>query len=98
MTYAELIIANKEKILIEFKKIIDNKTLESTYIISTNLHCDFGICDTMMKSFCSSSKSRFNKRIAEFKKLTGFKPRLVKTDNDAIYTRLVYKLMKVDKA
>lgn len=92
MTYAELIAENKEKLIIECFKIINNSTLSQTYSIYTNLHSDYGISKTMLKSMSTSSKSKFKKQLSELKRLTGFKIRLGRTDNDSSYTRLIYRM------
>lgn len=96
-TYNELVKANKDNIIIEYKIIIDNSTLKYFYSISTNLHCDFGICDEMMNCFSSASKSKFNRQMSEYKRLSGLKSKLVKTENDDRYTRLVYRIEKANK-
>ena len=97
MTYAELVSKNKDSLIIECFKVIHNQTLAQTYSIYTNLHCDYGISDTMLNSLYTPSKSKFRKRLAEFKKLTGFKIKLVRTDNDSFYTRIIYRMESANK-
>ena len=92
MTYAELIIKNREKLKIEIIFAIDDKTLRQSCSIYTNLHCDFGISEAMFNSFYSSSKNKIRKRIAFYKKLTGYKMKLTKTDNSLGRTRLIYTM------
>ena len=92
MTYAELIANNKDNLIIDCSVIIENNNLRKSYSIYTNLHCDYGISEKMLLNFYSYSKSKFRKRIAEFKKMTGFKIKLDRTNNSENYTRLIYKL------
>lgn len=92
MTYAELVVKNKDKLVIECFKIINNETMMQTYVIYTNLHSDFGISTTLLRSLHTHKKSEFRKRLAELKKLTGFKLKLVSINNDKSYTRLIYRM------
>lgn len=92
MTYAELIIKNREKLKIEIIFSIDDETLIQFCSIYTNLHCSFGISETMLNAFHSSNKNKTRKRIAFYKKLTGYKMKLTKTDNSLGYTRLIYTM------
>lgn len=62
-TYFNLVEENKDKIYIEFYKIIDDKTLKISYSIFTNLHCEFGIRDQTMKHWHGYKKSQYNKQI-----------------------------------
>ena len=90
--YNKLVLANKDKLKLKIMKIIDDKSLIITYSILTNLHVDFGICGEMLSCFHSTSKGRFNKRIASYQNLTGRKIKLVGTDNSLGYTRLIYSI------
>lgn len=92
MTYEELVIKNREKLKIEIIFSIDNKTLRQSCGIYTNLHCDFGISETMFNAFYSSSKNKIRKQIAFYKKLTGYKMKLTRTNNSPSYTRLIYTM------
>ena len=94
MRYTDLIATNKDKLLVEFWVIIDNATLKRQYRIFTNLHCDYGIREYMLCAGDFTSKSKFNRRIAEYRQWTGFKMQLSRTNNDVNYTRLIYKLTR----
>ena len=90
--YFDLVKKNKDNIVIEFKRVINDKTLKVSYIINTNLRMDYGLDTTgnLYNAFHTTSKRKFNKRIAEYKQATGRKPRLTGTDNSLGFTRLVY--------
>lgn len=92
MNYWELVAANKDRIVVEYKRCINDETLLSSYSFSTNLHCDFGICDKQMRSEFLTKKRKFNKLVQQYQKATGKKFKLVRTENDLGYTRLVYSL------
>ncbi len=91
-TYFDLVEENKDKVYIEFYKIIDDRTLKIGYSIFVNLHCEFGICDQMMNHWRSSKKSEYNKEIQLFRKATGNNLKLVRTENSLGFTRLVYAI------
>lgn len=97
MTYAELIVKNRDRLIIECFKIIHNETLTQTYSIYTNLDCDYGISPTLLSSLFTHKKSKFRKRLAELRKLTGFKIKLVRVNNDNSYTRLIYRMQAQNK-
>ena len=92
-TYTDLVISKKELLIVKIIKVVDNKTMETTYSIYTNLHMDYGICKEMMNSFYGTSKKKFNKKLQFYMKLTGRKAKLSKTDNDINHTRLIYFLV-----
>lgn len=92
-TYTDLVISKKDLLVIKAIKVIDNKTMKTTYAIYTNLHIDYGICKEMMNSFYGTSKKKFNKELQLYMKLTGRKAKLSKTDNDINHTRLIYFLV-----
>lgn len=91
-TYNQIIIDNKENIIVECMTIINNNTLVSHYSIYTNLHVDYGIVDDCLNHWHGSSKKEFRKRVSEFKKLTCKRLKLYKVNNDSTYTRLIYRL------
>tara|TARA_Y100000593_G_scaffold94032_1_gene191278 strand:- start:60618 stop:60899 length:282 start_codon:yes stop_codon:yes gene_type:complete len=91
MGYWDLVEANKHDIIIKCKVVIDNENLSKSFFISTNLHCDFGICNEMFNSYSGKSKREYRKRIARYKQITNKKVLLVGTDNDSTYTRLIYE-------
>lgn len=91
MFYSDLVRSNASKAEFYFIKIIDNKTLQVHYSILTNLHLDYGVCDNLFSHFRGSSWRKYRKRVQEIKQAGNYKVKLFKTDNDANYTRLVYK-------
>ena len=93
-TYFDIVSDNKQNIVVEAKRIIDDKTLQQSYNISTNLHLDRGICNEMFTSFHGTKKRDFNKQVQQYQKVIGGKFKLVATDNSLGYTRLVYRLTK----
>lgn len=93
-TYFDIVFEKRHNIIVEAKRIIDDKTLQQTYSISTNLHLDRGICDEMFNSFHGTKKRDFNKQIQQYQKAIGGKFKLVATNNSLGYTRLIYRLIK----
>lgn len=92
MSYSDRVLENKATLKVEFFKIIDNKTLKTTYSIFTNLHVDLGIVDTMLKHLHTEKKSEYNKRMRFFKTRIGGSLKLTRIENDANYTRLIYTI------
>lgn len=88
--YEKLLLIYKDSLKVKVIKVINNKTLLTTYSIYTNLHMDFGIVDKELSHFHSSSKSKFNRELLKFRRLYSKNPVLVGTDNDEYYTRLIY--------
>lgn len=91
-TYAELVTLNKKDFTVEFMRIINNKNLKNSYAIYTNLHVDYGIVDRLLNHYSGTKRSEFNKKIKFFSSLLGRKIKLVRTDNDENYTRLIYTI------
>ena len=89
-----MVLQNRDSIIIEFCKIIDDKTLQVSYLITTNLHCDFGIGKDQLTHFSGTKKGKYNKLIAYYKKMLGFRIKLLRTDNSYGYTRIYYRLQK----
>tara|TARA_R110000744_G_C19371770_1_gene563264 strand:+ start:87448 stop:87732 length:285 start_codon:yes stop_codon:yes gene_type:complete len=94
MNYFDMVGKNKDNIVIEFMKIIDNETLKVSYSFSTNLHADFGISDRMYSSWFGTSKRKANRLVSDYKKAVGFKMRLCRVNNDKAFTRLIYSIGK----
>lgn len=94
MKYVDKMLQNKDSIIIEFCKIIDDKTCKVSYLITTNLHCDYGIVKNQLVHYTGTKKGEYNKLIAYYKKILGFKIRLLRTDNSYGFTRVYYGLQK----
>ena len=92
LNYDDLLIQHKDSLQVEFIHAIDDSTLIQSYSIYTNLHVDYGITEKRYNHWSGTKKSEFNKLTAKFKKLTGRKVKLYRTDNSLGYTRLIYKL------
>lgn len=94
MTYLEMVEANKDKIIVEYKRCINDENMHSYYFFFTNLHCEFGLCDQMFQisTVGMTKKREFNKKLQQYQKVTGKKFKLVRTENSLGYTRLVYRL------
>lgn len=93
MTYQDLVRLHKDKIRLKFLVVIDNNTLRKSYAVYTNLHCDYGLVGEMLNHYHGNKKSKFRERCNFYKKTTGRRWKLVGTDNDTNYTRLVYSLV-----
>lgn len=92
MTYAEIVRKNADKAEYYFMKIIDNSTLQIAYSVLTNLHLDHGVCSELFSHYHGASKRQYRKIFHKVKNAGNFKVKLHKTDNDANYTRIIWRL------
>ena len=89
-TYKDLLIKHKERLQVKIIISIDNETMIKSYRIYFNMHCDWGIVDDYLRHLSTKKKSVFNKDLQVFRSVLGKKPRLIETNNDKTYTRLIY--------
>lgn len=83
---------NKEKLQFQLMRCIDDKTMQESYVIETNVLSDGNNYYIAKEPVYVHFKRRdFRRRVAMLSKLFGCKPRLTKTSNSLGYTRLIYK-------
>ena len=95
-TYDELVLKNKDSMIVELIYSIADKTMAESYAIYTNLHTDFG-CSVDGRMYChwrGTSKKAARRLMAKFKNLLHGRIMLARTDNGTGYTRLVYRVCK----
>jgi len=81
----------------QFCIVIDNKTMQESVFFSTNYHFDYGISDNSRSANklynMHVNKKQLKQIIHEIRKgLNRQKPKLIATDNDINYTRLIYAI------
>jgi hypothetical protein len=91
MDYLTFCDQNKDKVKFELMRIIDNKTLHEYRSILSNVMCDglnYYIANEMVS--LPFTRRDFRRRVNSLALIFGRKPKLVRTSNDAQYTRLIY--------
>ena len=94
MTYDELVLKNRDSMLVELIHSINDETMAESYAIYTNLHIDFG-CNAdgkLYRHWGGTSKKAAMRRMAKFKTLLQGRIRLARTDNSLGYTRIIYRV------
>lgn len=83
---------NKEHLQFKLMRCIDDKTMQESYVIETNVLCDGNNYYIAKDTVNVHLKRRdFRRRVAMLSNLFGRKPRLTSTSNGLGYTRLIYK-------
>lgn len=93
MKYYELVEQFKGKVDFKFMVVINNETLKKRYHILSNLYCDPPRIAHEWLSTGNYTAKQYRVEISILKKLLNKKLKLVATENDMYYTRLVYKLI-----
>ena len=91
-TYQMFCEKNKDHLQFQLMRCIDDKTMQESYVIETNVLCDGDNYYISKDPVNVHFKRRdFRRRVALLSKILGRKPRLVATSNGLGYTRLIYK-------
>lgn len=94
MDYLTFCDQNKDKVKFELMRIINNRTLHEHRSIQSNVMCDglnYYIANEMVS--LPFRRSDFRRRVNSLTLIFGRKPKLVRTDNDASFTRLIYSFV-----
>ena len=91
MKYYEIVEQFKDKVDFKFMIVIDNKTMRKSYHILSNLYCDPPRIVDKWLSTGNYNYKKYRTHISKLKNVLNKKLVLHSTDNDLMYTRLIYK-------